>query len=817
MKKILSVFLIAFIAFSSVFTGVSVFAEEADYTVEKYNPAEITFISAKKYTNAYREVDIDAVFTHEDGTQVKTIGFWKEGSTFAVRFTPSKVGKWTYTVSCSDTENADIHGKTGVVLCKENDGSSETEKHGFIKIHESNRYFTYDDGTPFFWLGDTNWQAPNYVQTNACNYPGCRCNNQFKHEVDDRKAKGFNVYQTYFDSATSDGGGQRGILPSIWKKTFSEPNVEVFNEKIDYMFKYLHDQGMVIALGLGVHTSTVNNMPEKDFLRFVRYVIARYSCYSLTWIAGQEITDNKIANATPGKTALEVYMEGCALIDELDGYNHPNGTHMYPMPSSDERAQKLDAAPWHEWWALQGGHGRHIREKSFYQSYFLSSLGTIKPYIEAEANYEDINCGGFTGYDANRYSAWNAVLNGCCGFTYGVSGIWANCYSTEKNTGWFGPSSYSYEPWYMGLDKPGSYEVKYMKEFFDRLDWTKLIPRFYNTAYADFANDEKKDITATEDMSTVVCYFQNKSKDTGTIKMLDESKTYNAYWFNPLTGKYISLGKATLAGNWYQVPEKPTEQDWVFLLTAEDMGELPYEEAYKDVEGTTEITGNIVTPKKVTAVGGVVYLNGRKVDNTALLYDLDGKAAWEPLSDRVTQTIIYDLGAAYSLTHLVIAPCDETVLPDYRIEVSNDNNSWKILANTAIRDAKMLDKNVSEPLSGNYRYVKILLLNAEDVDPAVAKQEGYAVTYNEKNSDSYYSHTAIAEISVFASGLADKADTEFTPEVTPTPGEENKTPVENKSGLSLPVAIGIIGGSAVVGIIIGVVISVVIKKKNKKD
>ena len=238
------------------------------------------------------------------------VGFWKEGSTFAVRFTPNKVGKWTYTVTCSDTANEDIHGKTGVVLCKENDGSSETEKHGFIKIDESNRFFTYDDGTPFFWLGDTNWQAPNYIQTNACNYPGCRCNNQFKHEVDNRKAKGFNVYQTYFDSATSDGGGQRGVLPSIWKKTFSEPNVEVFNEKIDYMFKYLHDQGMVVALGLGVHTSTMNNMPEKDFLRFVRYVIARYSCYSLVWIAGQEITDDRIAGKTPEKTTLEVYMEG---------------------------------------------------------------------------------------------------------------------------------------------------------------------------------------------------------------------------------------------------------------------------------------------------------------------------------------------------------------------------------------------------------------------------------------------------------------------------------------------------------------------------
>ena len=69
----------------------------------------------------------------------------------------------------------------------------------------------------------------------------------------------------------------------------------------------------------------------------------------------------------------------------------------------------------------------------FYRGYYDSRItGVIKPFIEAEANYEDINCGGFTGYDLNRYSAWNAMLCGSAGFTYGVTGIWAS--ATARGT-----------------------------------------------------------------------------------------------------------------------------------------------------------------------------------------------------------------------------------------------------------------------------------------------------------------------------------------------------------------------------------------------
>ena len=119
---------------------------------------------------------------------------------------------------------------------------------------------------------------------------------------------------------------------------------------------YLHEQGLVVALGLGCHTSTTNRMTLDELLRFTRYVVARYACYSIVWISGQEINlgGNSI---TPNYTSLDCYMEMSALVEELDGYSHPNSAHMIPVYASDETAVRMDTAEWHDSWTVQGGHG----------------------------------------------------------------------------------------------------------------------------------------------------------------------------------------------------------------------------------------------------------------------------------------------------------------------------------------------------------------------------------------------------------------------------------------------------------------------------
>jgi hypothetical protein len=647
--------------------------------VSVWKRTDIVLVSEKKYSNPYRDVDIDAVFTHEDGTTIHLYGFWNGGSEWRVRFAPTKVGRWTYTVTCSDENNASLNGVTGAINAVENTGSTDLDKHGFVRISDNGRYFVYDDGTPFYWLGDTNWQAPNYVSITQCNYPGCECGNQFKHEVDDRLAKGFTVYQTYFDSGESDGGGQRATTkePNLWTRQYTLPNVDTFNEKIDKMFDYLADNGMVIALGYGVHNSTVRNMSKNALDKFSRYLTARYASYPIVWITAQEIT---------GADQFDGWVSSARIVAAGDGYDHPQGAHQYPLKVYDEYVEKLDAEPWHQYYALQAGHGAAIERKSTYEGYWNNSrLEHPKPFVETEANYEDITCGRFNGYSASRISAWKANLCGSCGFTYGVTDVWANNYSTAGNTGWLG--SYSFEPWYMGIDKPGSYEMKYMADFFKYVDFSKLVPRFNDEAWSDLTQ-ENKVVSASDNADTYVAYFYNSDLSTGELRGLDKKAQYSAKWYDPLTGCFVEISsKITVKGGKYTIPEKPTKGDWVLLVTSRtDLGEYVTEKAYTDKFLASEEDPNAEVGESNR--NGTNILTGARAEassisseNSSAARSIDGDFGtwWCASNGSFPQSLVYELPEERSFNTFSMNLYSGTGSASYVLESSTDGKKWTAL------------------------------------------------------------------------------------------------------------------------------------------
>ena len=715
-----------------------------------WTPLEIRLTSSKKYENPYMEAELDATFTHESGKEIKVPAFWFKDDIWAVRFTPDLLGKWSYKTECSDKENSSLF-TTGSFEVKDNDSTLSLRKHGFVTDRHNKRYFTYDDGTPFFFLGDTHWQAPNYETVSDCNYPDCSCKNQFKHEIDNRVEKGFTVYQTYFDTAENDGGGQQGLLPSLWEEKYIKPSSDQFENKIDRMLDYLFEADMTVALGFGVHTYTVQVVSEDEMRKFIRYIVARYACYPLIWITAQEITRLKPAK-NEEKTVFDTYLDLAEYISEIDTYHRPLSAHMDVMDVSDERAQKLSNAPWHSYWMTQGGHGIEMTPKKSHYKDYSEAKDYFKPVIEGELSYEDLNCGHFSTNKASRVAGWNAVLNGCAGYTYGASGIWANGYSTEKSTGWMGEcKNYSHGPWYMGLDMPGSFEMKYMKEFITSVPhWDTLVPSFYDTSLGDFLEDENKLMARTED--TVVCYFRNEDTSTGKIYKLDKNKTYTAMWFEVYTGNYIDI--ETVSGTEeYSIPQKPTKEDWAFILTSDSDGYC----TVKMWEHNDKIEGTPLTPSKVSAIGGVVYKDGLLIDNTKYLYDFNPETVWLPFANHCTQTIIYDLGKECTVTGVSITPNKDTLLPPYRVEVSLDGKKWFIKDNTLGMGAKSHEGEQKSSFLASCRYVKILLLNTFDITEEEAQKAPYKVVHNDIYAAKgwvgwkhwYYPKTELVQITVF--------------------------------------------------------------------
>jgi hypothetical protein len=695
---------------------------------------DIILQSSAEYENPYTDVKLWATFTHADGTSLKLQGFWNGSSEWRVRFSPTKSGKWTYVTECSNPEDSGLQGESGELVAYKNRGSTDLDKHGFIKQSDNNRYFTYADGTPFFWLGDTNWQAPNYVSISKCNYPGCNCNNQFKHEVDNRAEKGFNVYQTYFDTSQTDGGGnsQNGE-PKLWEEgqVGKVINTKTFTDKIDYMFEYLSEKGFAIALGMGVHGITIDNMPEEDLLLAVEYLSARYASYNIIWITAQEIDMNV--------EIFPVWVKTAEVTHKVDAYNHPQGAHGVPFAYTDEApfdyAKQLDSTDWNTFFPLQSGHTTSLTDlvdsgiavrRHFYKSYYDKEK--ITPFVETEHNYEDL---GKIPYENARAAAWVAVQHGSAGYTYGAEGIWANCYSTAGNTGWQN-AVYNQEPWYMGLNKPGSYEMTYLRRFYEFVNFHNLSPCFDNEAYSDIEATDRLSYSKSDDSGTHVVYLSNTGRTESfcQLKTLNINQKYTAAWYNPRTGKFLDIQKNISSSDGiYQIPDKPNSEDWVYLLSSDklDWSGVQNEQPYTDLSG--EVSGSIVKPKSIDCVQGVSYdETGKMTDLNSYLFDDDFDTVWTTFETNVninpstgTQTFIFDMGSPVDISHMLIYPDAKnfTFIPGIRIAASDNLSDWTIITNATdnfgvrgynkyFEESQMV---ISEKLSGKYRYVKLILMN----------------------------------------------------------------------------------------------------------
>lgn len=531
------------------FSGSSGEIGGSDVTVPLWNRMELVLTSTTSYRHPDVDVRVSAAFAAPDGTTLTVPGFWDGGDTWRVRFAPTMEGEWSYVVSATDAENTGLHDRRGIVQAVAYSGDLDLYKHGFVKVSQDRRGFVFDDGSPFFWLGDTHWQAPNYERLDECNHPDCRCASQFRHAVDEVVAQGFTVYQTYPDAAANDGGGNVSQV-SWWTENYTELNPSAFTEQFDPMMDYLADRGLVIALGMGVHWQN-GQIGEEAMRRFAAYVTARYSAHPVVWITGQEVdVENDLRT-------LPVWETVARTIHENDGYRHPLGAHMDSV--GDPRT--FGSEPWHDWFPTQGGHGT-VRSQMHYRSYWEHQPS--KPYLETEANYEQLHWSGeIIDTRAVRQSAWKALQCGSFGYTYGAAGVWAMKWD-PSTPGW---DEYQSTPWYEGIDLPGRRQMKLMKEFYLSLgSWQRLRPAFADSAYGEFGDSERA-VLAHDGDRTYVVYLYNETLVSGTLRGLAAKVAYGAEWFDPRTGQHIPIAApAVTDGGEWEVPPKPSSEDWVLLV-----------------------------------------------------------------------------------------------------------------------------------------------------------------------------------------------------------------------------------------------------------
>ncbi len=560
-----------------------------DVITETWVATELTFETAevKDPTKNFYTI-MDAVFTNKTtGTTITVPSFWYDDNIFKVRFAPTEYGVWEYKTFCETDKNLD--GKTGTIGANEYKGELEIYKHGFVTVQEGNKYFTYADGTPFFYLGDTHWNMLTEEFDEAGpRADGIQTDSHFKYIVDKRVEQGFTVYQSEPIGHSWD----------IMDCKYSQKDVEGFKEADKY-FAYIAEKGLVHTNAQFVFGGSITERfgNDTEFMELCcRMWVARYSAYPVMWTLGQEIDNDVYYEDTQRWFSYKnnPWVKVAEYLHKYDPYKHPlsghqentggttvtgHGTNVTTASNGGASiflSDEVTKATGHNWWAAQWQPSvskKNINNDAVAKDYWASPKASIL--------YESRYCYLWTKDFGARAQGWIAYLNGFYGYGYGAQDIWL--YKSDYNAGSShddGVETVSPENklvhWGTAINFPSATHMTYMKHFFSFIDWWKLVPDFQNENYFKGETIDLNYACATIDNDVYVVYLCNKdSKATGMICGMDGDATYNAMWFNPRSCEYISIDQNLKADATdhngkpgFMLPTKPNNDrlDWVVLL-----------------------------------------------------------------------------------------------------------------------------------------------------------------------------------------------------------------------------------------------------------
>lgn len=510
------------------------------------------------------DTGIQMICQAPSGREIIREAFWDGDDTFRIRFAPTELGEWKYTI----TGLAD-GSREGHLTCIPYDGQLPLYQHGFLKVGPKGRYLCHADNTPFFWLGDTHWHFAIAERWDESNDP--RFDSQFRAIVDRRVQQKFNVYQCNFHCEATEPDKyflrtEQGLIP----------NLDFLQQDLDKKISYLADQGFCIAAGFSWAFSAFAPDAMKYYKTAVRYLIARYGAYPMIWTLAGETGGY---SASGRKGLLDFWREIAKEVERLDTYHHLQTAHY-----TNERpfADYYQDEDWFDFTLNQAGHGDYPIDARHYQAHRKTHSG--KPFIESESLYEQVLTLEPNGRRRAtpamlRRVAYLSIQSGGCGYTYGAQGMWHIQWDESDGRSPLGFGSYP--PWYKGIDFPGASQMTIMRDFYESVGWYHLTPLprqcfdlSANGAVVVTFSDEDlvalfvPAITADEEMRTVVAYFSETCRYETIFRTLIQP-CYKASWLDPATGSYTLLNNAIVPqdGCWTS-PVKPSDGDAILLLQA---------------------------------------------------------------------------------------------------------------------------------------------------------------------------------------------------------------------------------------------------------
>lgn len=466
--------------------------------------------TTKAYAEPFVDVEVDAVFTMGE-RQWRVPAFWDGGGTWKVRFAPPQPGEYRYTFVASDADNRDFAAPARTLRVRPYAGDNPLLRHGFLRVAADARHFEHADGTPFLWLGDTQWKCLSRRLPFA----------EFQELAADRRAKGFSVVQIVCGPYPDEGPWEErweneGGKPYL-TRDFRAVNPEYFRFA-DRRLMHLVEQGLVPAIVGGWGRGDCDGMALAGLpgiKRHWRNLVARYGALPTVWIVG-------------GESEGPAWTEVAELVKRLDAHARPRTMHPHASGRSavtDEAAIDFDM--------LQTGHGG-----------FAAAVAAI-PKVEAALARQPampVLIGEFCyeGHmqlaydDAQRHGFWASMLRGAAGLTYGAAGVWHASVPGDPGLN----RVYDLTTWREGCGLPGSRQLGLGKQLLASLPWARFQPR------PDWAEDG---VFAAGIPGEARVHYQPRRGLYDwrgiVVRGLEPGVVYRASYFDPIRGGRHELGR----------------------------------------------------------------------------------------------------------------------------------------------------------------------------------------------------------------------------------------------------------------------------------
>ncbi len=482
---------------------------------------EIPFTSSKDYGNPVYEVNTFRItFLSPSGRKKTVNGFWDGGRNWKVRFLPDETGSWSWKSECSDQGNAGLHGQSGNFECKASESKELIYRKGAIRHQPGQYYFSYNDGTPFFWLACTAWNGA-LKSTDE----------EWEYYLDQRKENHYNVIQlvtTEWRGCDKNAEGLTAIEGTGYIRIHPE-----FFRRIDERIDQANAKGLVVSpvilwalpSGPGRHLSPGYSLPLEEAILLAKYIVARYQGNHVIWALGG---DGKFHGDQELKWK-EIGRQVFNPIDHAPATLHPQGSSWIGELYAQE-----------DWYDLAGYQSSHSNGEGVVNWINKGPMSKMwaklkpMPYINMEPNYEEIYF-RITDQDVRNASYWSLFATPVAGITYGANGIWPWLAEGERILNHNHPEGVT--GWRKSIDFPGSIQMGYLAEFFSRLEWWNLFPAndLLVSQPGEQAYNQWISVLKSPDSNCIVVYFPAKAQ----AELFNQRhQEYAAQWFDPANNTY---------------------------------------------------------------------------------------------------------------------------------------------------------------------------------------------------------------------------------------------------------------------------------------